>query len=358
MKDERNFTNYLHECLSIVCIVSIPFALALKIFLKKTFTFPIFFFYLSCTVEENKEKNEDQPTVQTSGLSTQDSLIEEKLDYPDVYIEELDQSQEFFKEQHETSFSHVSNKNWFSFTAQKDGILTKILLYGKPNFKPSDHYGDSMEGFIRESNPNSGPKFGEWDLSRDDIVNQIASQGLTERDPGWITIRMRGKIPQIAGKTYFLICNKITGGKPWFGAFAFGEGNPYKPGRFWLHQDHDLVFRSYVGKTPDQVENEQKNNQILQDLNLEKKVQNNNADLSISIPVSQSTASPVIIPKVEPDSKIEPEVKDTLPTEYDSFDNNSSEPQKLNLLSPTEMQTEDSNQSKKKSLFNRLFKNQ
>ena len=32
------------------------------------------------------------------------------LDFPDVYIEELDQSQEFYKEQHETSFSFVPKK--------------------------------------------------------------------------------------------------------------------------------------------------------------------------------------------------------------------------------------------------------
>ena len=54
-----------------------------------------------------------------------------KADFPMVYVEELDQFQEFFKEQHETSFSHVPNKNWMSFTAGKDGILTKILLFGK-----------------------------------------------------------------------------------------------------------------------------------------------------------------------------------------------------------------------------------
>ena len=109
-----------------------------------------------------------------------------------------------------------------------------------------------MHGFIREGNPSTGPKYGEI-ITRDDIINQIANYGLAERDAGWITIRMRGEIPQVAGKTYFFVCNKITGNKPWFGAFAFGEGNPYKSGRFRLHKEHDLVFRTYVGKTPEQT---------------------------------------------------------------------------------------------------------
>ena len=60
-------------------------------------------------------------------------IKKEKLDFPVVYVEELDQSQEFYKEQHETSFSFVREKNWFSYTPEKKGILTKILLFGKPN---------------------------------------------------------------------------------------------------------------------------------------------------------------------------------------------------------------------------------
>ena len=200
------------------------------------FTLSIIFF--SCSVEDDDTQKSGPNTsnVTIKQPNSEDSPTK-TFNYPKVYIEEFDQSQEFFKEQHETSFSYVAKKNWFSYTAQKDGILTKILLFGKPNFKPSDHYGDSMHGFIREGNPSTGPKYGEWDLTRDDIINQIANQGLSERDAGWITIRMRGEIPQVAGKTYFFVCNKITGNKPWFGAFAFGEGNPYKSGRFWLHKD-------------------------------------------------------------------------------------------------------------------------
>jgi hypothetical protein len=177
---------------------------------------------------------------------------------PKVYIEELDQYQEYFKEQHETSFSHVAKKNWSSYTAGKNGILTKVLLFGKPNYTISEHYGSTMSGFIRADNPDSGPKYGEWTLSRNDIINQLAVQGLTETDQGWITLQMRGEIPQQKGKLYFIVCDQIGNKRSWFGAFAFAEGNSYKKGRFWLHPEHDLVFRTYVGKTADQLEKEQK----------------------------------------------------------------------------------------------------
>ena len=65
-----------------------------------------------------------------------------------------------------------------------------------------------MHGFISEGNPDTGPKLGEWDLSRDDIVNQLAAQGLNIREAGWITIRMQGEIPQIAGKLTFWFVKK------------------------------------------------------------------------------------------------------------------------------------------------------
>ena len=126
---------------------------------------------------------------------------EPELAIPIVLIEELDQYQEFYKEQHTTSLSHAHNKNWFSFRAGKDGILTKILLYGKPTVRITAYYGNSMSGFIREGNPTTGPKYGAWELSRNDILNQLAAQSLTEDDSGWITINMRGQIPQEIGKT-------------------------------------------------------------------------------------------------------------------------------------------------------------
>lgn len=210
---------------------------------------------IGCSDDPAEPSSASKTPDQTSPSSTT-APQEKKLEFPLVYIEELDQFQEYYKDQHTTSFSHVPSKNWFSFTAGKDGVLTKILLFGKANVLPNEYYGLSMSGFIREGNPLTGAKYGAWKLSRDDILNQLAAQSLTERDSGWITIRMRGEIPQEMGQTYFLVCDRIEE-KSWFGDFAFGEGNPYKAGRNWLNSEHDLVFRTYVGKTQDQIEQQQ-----------------------------------------------------------------------------------------------------
>ncbi|MDG1356341.1 MAG: hypothetical protein P8P90_08865 [Opitutales bacterium] len=226
--------------------------------------FPNRLFYLSCLVliafscSDNKPDAEEPVSLPPTVDEKPELATLPTKPVPVVYIEELDQYQEYFKEQHETSFSHVAKKNWSSYTAGKDGILTKVLLFGKPNYMISEHYGSSMSGFIRADNPDSGPKYGEWSLTRDGIINQLALQGLTETDRGWITLQMRGEIPQQKGRLYFIVCDQIGNKRSWFGAFAFAEGNSYKQGRFWLHPQHDLVFRTYVGKTADQLEKEQK----------------------------------------------------------------------------------------------------
>ena len=167
---------------------------------------------------------------------------------PIVYVEELDQFQEYFKEQHDTSFSHTRNKNYSSFTAGKAGMPMRIALYGKPHFATSDFYGSSMSGVLREGNPERGRKIAKWSLSRDDVVSELATQGLSEVDYGWIDVKFQEPIgPLEIGKKYFVVCERIADGKHFFGAFSFGEGNPYAGGRHWLHPEHDLVFRSYVG---------------------------------------------------------------------------------------------------------------
>jgi len=317
-------------------------------------------FLIGCS-EDTPEPVKDSPTPLVTKQDKPDVPIQSDFEFPDVYVEELDQTQEFYKEQHETSFSFVTNKNWFSYTASKDGILTKVLFFGKPNFKPSDHYGDSMHGFIREGNPDTGAKFGEWDLSRDDIVNQLSAQGINNREAGWITIRMRGKIPQIAGKTYFFVCDKITGGKPWFGAFAFGEGNPYKEGKFWLHPDHDLVFRTYVGKTPEQVTKEQKNKEITKALGAEEKdVPINPSDLPTPFPISQTTNN-VVIQQVDPVPEALPGIEPTNEPKNIPVDEQVATPtiqtEQLNLIQiPSAIDNDQNNSEEKKSLFNRLFK--
>ena len=335
----------------------------LKTFPYQILCILILFFPISCSEDKTgKTADKDQASSvdQKSTTTVTSTTVKKSLEFPIVYVEELDQSQEFYKEQHETSFSYVTKKNWFSYTAGKDGILTKILLFGKPNFQPSDHYGDSMHGFFREGNPDNGPKYGEWELSRDDIVNQIAAQNLSPRQAGWITIRMRGEIPQIAGKTYFLVCEKITGGKPWFGAFAFGEGNPYKAGKFWLHPEHDLVFRTYVGKTPQQVAREKESSEFAQKLKvIDNNIPQSPDNLPTAFPISQSLTNNAVITK--PDDLANPNSS----FEVSNFkDTNLTQPieeikkvEKLNIIADSDTELLDQNKSQKnKSLFNRLFK--
>ena len=316
-----------------------------------------------------------EPIVQEpeAPLPPQALKKDSNLTKPLVYIEELDQFQDYYKEQHTTSFSHVRNKNWFSFRAGKEGLLTKILLYGKPTVRITAYYGNSMSGFIREGNPSTGPKYGAWQLSRDDILDQLAAQSLTENDSGWITIQMLGEIPQEIGKTYFLVCEKIEE-KSWFGDFAFGEGNPYPHGRIWFNPDHDLVFRTYVGRTlpnGDDTKNLPKQKQPGSQ-------QTHAAPTPIPVPVQPLPAEERPIPKqpeptpekpikpndfpYEPASpspapvppQLIPETKPALPLPEISSppsgpDRNASVPSKPQ--SP-----KDQNTSEKNSLFNRLFK--
>ena len=172
---------------------------------------------------------------------------------------------------------------------------------------------------------------------------------------------MKGKIPQIAGKTYFFVCDNITGGKPWFGAFAFGEGNPYKEGKFWLHPDHDLVFRTYVGKTPEQVTKEQKNNEITKALGVEEnEVPINPNDLPTPFPISQTTNN-VVIQQVDPVQEALPAIEPTNEPKNIPVDEQVATPaiqtEQLNLIQIPSADDNDQNKSEeKRSLFNRLFK--
>jgi hypothetical protein len=351
-------------------------ALVLKIYpiLKIVSSIVVLLTLVNCS-EDTPDSVPSVPTQSTPAIKTKKEVIKDKLDFPVVYVEELDQSQEFYKEQHETSFSFVKEKNWFSYTSEKKGILTKILLFGKPNYKPSDHYGDSMQGFIRKGNPNNGPKLGEWKLSRDDIVNQILAQGQSEREGGWITIRMRGEIPQEIGQTYFFVCDKVNGGKPWFGAFAFGDGNPYKPGRFWLHKDHDLVFRTYIGKTPEQVALEQKNLDVVKKLGIKStdkspKTQDSSA---IGLPKSQTPQSNLLLSNNSNTNSLQ-KISDSSDGNNQLIldsngtqktqklvetvgKKNSAKTEILNIVSPNVTSTSDdkNNSKNQNSLFNRLF---
>ena len=283
----------------------------------------------------------DEDTTDSKDLSISDEVISTttpNLEFPKVRVEELDHSQEFFKEQHTTSFSYVPRKNWTSFTASKNGILTKILLYGKANLLDSPHYGLSMSGFVRAGNPDSGPKFGRWILTREDIVSQLASQGLGEREAGWLTIRMLGQIPQKVGTGYFLVCDKITENKAWFGEFAFAEANPYEFGSHWLNKDHDLVMRTYVGKTDEQIKAlqvEPTNNVVPE------------SDESLPSPVSQNPSRTIIAPPtITPQPPAKPQLTvPTPPVVIEKVDSND-----------TLSEVKEDNRTQKKSLFDRLFK--
>ena len=256
-------------------------------------------------------------------------LVNTQLSPPNVIVEELDHSQEFFKEQHTTSFSYVKRKNWTSYTADKNGLLTKILLFGKANLLESPHYGLSMGGFIRAKTPDSGPKLGEWNISREEIVSQLSSQGLQPRQAGWITIEMRGEIPQSKGIQYFLVCDYITEGKAWFGEFAFAEANPYGAGSHWLNQNHDLVMRTYVGKTDQQLKEMQISNDdmILKD---------NQSEDFLPAPVSQDLMQSFEEPV---------ERQNNIPSENES-----------SSLNPPNNKAYEENSTDKKSMFDRLFK--
>ena len=290
------------------------------------------------------DPDEGNETISTSLESPKErkDISSSDLDFPKVRVEELDHSQEFFKEQHTTSFSYVPRKNWTSFTASKNGLLTKILLYGKANLIDSPHYGLSMSGFVRANNPDSGAKYGRWTLSRENIVNQLAAQGLDERESGWLTIRIMGEVPQKVGTRYFLVCDKITENKAWFGEFAFAEANPYEFGSHWLNKDHDLVMRTYVGKTDEQIKALQvdppETNQKTEDKNL------------LPVPISQNPQQTIIAPPSNstPIIPSAPTTENLLP--------NTSNLIEENKTVPTSAVNEDQNRSQKKSMFDRLFK--
>jgi hypothetical protein len=195
-----------------------------------------------------------------------------------------------------------------------------------------------MSGFVRAGNPDSGPKYGSWILTREDIVSQLASQGLGEREAGWLTIRMLGQIPQKVGTRYFLVCDKITENKAWFGEFAFAEANPYEFGSHWLNKDHDLVMRTYVGKTDEQI----KALQVEPTKNVVPK-----SDESLPSPVSQNPSRTIIAPPtITPQPPAKPEVTvPTPPVVIEKVDSND-----------TLVEVKEDNRTQKKSLFDRLFK--
>ena len=95
-------------------------------------------FLIGCS-EDTPEPKKDSPKPLVTKQEKADISIQSDFEFPDVYVEELDQTQEFYKEQHETSFSFVTKKNWFSYTAFLrfyDFMFIITLSFG-PEFKRS-----------------------------------------------------------------------------------------------------------------------------------------------------------------------------------------------------------------------------
>ena len=73
-----------------------------------------------------------------------------------------------------------------SYTAGKNGLLTKNLIVWE-----GKSFGITTLWFIngrlcgRAKTPDSGPKLGEWNISREEIVSQLSSQGL-QLPPSWM----------------------------------------------------------------------------------------------------------------------------------------------------------------------------
>ena len=61
-----------------------------------------------------------------------------------------------------------------------------------------------MSGFVRAKTPDPRPNMENGQFSRDDIVSQLAAQGLGEREAGWITIECVVKSLKILEHATFL----------------------------------------------------------------------------------------------------------------------------------------------------------
>ena len=105
-----------------------------------------------------------------------------------------------------------------------------------------------MSGFISEVKPQHRSEIRSMATKQRRYFGPIGCPK-PDRKRQWLDYHTNARRnSQEIGKTYFLVCEKIEE-KSWFGDFAFGEGNPYPHGRIWFNLDHDLVFRTYVGRT-------------------------------------------------------------------------------------------------------------
>jgi hypothetical protein len=184
-----------------------------------------------------------------------------------IVVENLDQAQEIYEKQENTSFK-TGDRGWQRYKASRSGYLTRFSLYGCAHSKGARNksqiiYGDVIWGEIRLERTNE--TLGTWSLSRDQVVAQLKSRGLEETDYDWIHVKISDdqRISQVAGETYLIQSVKISDNRPFFGSFRFGVNDPYPDGAWWhcnpkptAAYDKDLVFMTWVGKTAKQVTEE------------------------------------------------------------------------------------------------------
>jgi hypothetical protein len=117
-----------------------------------------------------------------------------------------------------------------------------------------------------------------------------------------------------------------------------------------------------VGKTPQQVAKEQRNEEISRELGLvNDNIPQNPPDLPTPLPVSQSPSNNLVIQNVENEEEPQIENKENLLVPIPEIEKNikpgSEQIEDLNLIQiPSNKIEEQNNSSEKNSLFNRLFK--
>lgn len=264
-------------------------------------------------VEPNSGQVSPKVSPKPVGRLVESNNSSVKPTLPPIVVKDLDQAQEIYELQGNTSF-RTGDRGWQSYKASKSGYLTRFSLYGCAHNKAARNksqitYGDVIWGEIRLARTNE--KLGTWTLSRDQIVAQLKLRGWKWTDYDWIDVKISEdqRIPQVAGETYLIQSVKISDNRPFFGSFRFAESNPYPDGAWWhkpptsSSPDYDLVFRTYVGKTAEQVTEERARRLE----KVEQRLQPNKRSVDIKpVPTPVTPTIPDAVPKPEPPAPVNP----------------------------------------------------
>ena len=121
-----------------------------------------------------------------------------------------------------------------------------------------------------------------------------------------------------------------------------------------------MVFRTYVGKTPQQVAREKESSEFAKELKvIDNNIPQSPHNLPTAFPVSQSLSSNVVIQKpVDPaNPRTSTEVSNIKDTNLTQPIEEIKKIEELNINTDSDTELVDQNKSQKnKSLFNRLFK--